>query len=145
VRPLPFGVSDHEFADIGGDVGAERCFRWCVQGGAMMRNAGGIAALCGALVALCGCNENGGLAGPTVTAPVVVSSFHLPAGAPCSKEIDTYENILKSDLDTGNVEQKVYDEIQHELARAAAACSAGKGGESHSIVASSKQRHGYRA
>ena len=95
--------------------------------------------------ALAGCNEGGGMGGPSVTAPIVVSSFNLPPGAACTKEIGTYQNVVKSDLDTGNVEQKVYDQIQHELARAATACSAGKGGEAHSIVASSKERHGYRA
>ena len=96
-------------------------------------------------LALAGCNESGGMAGPTLTAPIVVSSFSLPPGAACTKEIGTYQNVVKSDLDTGNVEQKVYDQIQHELARAATACSAGKGGDAHSIVASSKERHGYRA
>ena len=98
-----------------------------------------------AAVALAGCNANGEMAGPTATAPIVVSSFHLPDGAACTGEINKYESVVKSDLDTGNVEQKVYDQIQHELARAASACSAGKGGEAHSIVASSKARHGYRA
>ena len=92
-----------------------------------------------------GCNETGGMAGPDVSAPTAASSFRLPPGAPCTGEIDKYENVVKSDLDTGNVEQKVYDQIQRELVRAAAACSAGKGGEAHSIVATSKERHGYRA
>ena len=98
-----------------------------------------------ASLALAGCNESGGMAGPTVTSPIVVSSSTLPPGAVCTKEIGTYQNVVKSDLDTGNVEQKVYDQIQHELSRAADACAAGKGGEAHSIVASSKARHGYRA
>ncbi len=98
-----------------------------------------------AAAALAGCNESGGMSGPTVTAPIAVSSFNLPPGAACTKEIGTFQNILKSDLDTGNVEQKVYDQIQHELARAATACSDGKGGEAHAIVAASKAKHGYRA
>ena len=81
------------------------------------------------------------MAGPSATAPIVVSSFHLPAGrAVHQAEIGTFQNILKSDLDTGNVEKTVYDQIQHELARAAGACSAGKGGEAHSIIASSKEK-----
>ena len=94
---------------------------------------------------LAGCNENGGMPGPSAASPIVVSAFNLPAGAACTKEIGTYQNVTKSDLDTGNLEQKVYDQIQHELARAATSCSAGKGGEAHSIVASSKAKHGYRA
>ena len=96
-------------------------------------------------LALAGCNETGGMSGPTLTTPIAVSSFNLPPGAACTKEIGSFQNILKSDLDTGNVEQKVYDQIQHEMARAASACSAGNGGEAHSIVAASKARHGYRA
>jgi len=110
----------------------------------MTYKIGCLVALAGA-IALGGCNETGGMAGPTVSAPIVASSFRLPPGASCTGEINTYENVVKSDLGTGNVEQKVYDQIQHELARAAAACSAGKGGEAHSIVATSKERHGYRA
>ena len=99
----------------------------------------------GAALALAGCNESGGMAGPSVTSPIVVSSYHLPPGAPCTSEIGTFQTILKSDLDTGNVERQVYDQIQHELSRAAAACSSGNGIEAHSIVASSKEKHGYRA
>ena len=99
----------------------------------------------GAVAALSGCNETGGMAGPTASAPIAVSSFHMPLGAPCTVEIDRYETVVKGDLDTGNVEQKVFDQIQYEMARAASACSAGKGGEAHAIVASSKAQHGYRA
>lgn len=102
-----------------------------------------VLAALGATIALGGCNESNG--GMTATSPIAVAAPDLPAGAPCTKEIGTYQNVVKSDLDTGNVEQKVYDQIQHELARASAACSAGKGAEAHSIVAASKAKHGYRA
>lgn len=98
-------------------------------------------------LALAGCNEiNGAGPGPeTSAAGVVPTQYRLPPGAPCSGEISRYQAVVASDLQTGNVEQKVYDQIQRELARASAACSAGHGGEAHSIVASSKARHGYRA
>ena len=96
---------------------------------------------------LAGCNgTSGGDVVPTTgaaTAPT--SGFGLPPGAPCSGEIGRYDAVVKDDLRTGNVEQKVYDQIQRELARAAAACTAGKGGEAHAIIASSKGKHGYRA
>lgn len=101
-----------------------------------------------ASLAVAGCNEtNGSLAsGPDAsTLPPTNSSFGLPPGSPCSGEIARYEGVVKSDLRTGNVEQKVFDQIQAELKRAAAACRAGHGGESHSIVAASKSKHGYRA
>ena len=101
----------------------------------------------GVAAGLAGCNETAGgsAPGPDTSAPIAASSFHLPPGAPCTAEIDHYESVVRGDLDTGNVEQKVYDQIQHEMARAASACSAGKGSEAHSIVASSKEKHGYRA
>ena len=105
------------------------------------------AALGGAL-ALAGCNETGAnLGGPatSVATPSASSSFRLPPGAPCAGEINRFQDVVKGDLDTGNVEQKIYDQIETDLRRAAAACSSGKGGEAHSIVAASKARHGYRA
>lgn len=107
-------------------------------------------AMLGMAAALAGCNETGG--GPIASAPPPASpagastaAFSLPDGTPCANEIGRYQSVVKADLETGNVEQRVYDQIQREMARAAAACSAGKGGEAHRIVASSKSSHGYRA
>lgn len=97
-----------------------------------------------AALGLAGCESGGDGMAPT-TAATAPSSFGLPPGAPCSGEIGRYEAVVKDDLRTGNLEQKVYDQIQKELARAASACSAGKGGEAHAIVATSKSKHGYRA
>ena len=102
----------------------------------------------GFALALAGCNEtSASMGGPetsvaTASAP---SSLRLPPGAPCAGEINRFQDVLKGDLNTGNVEQKVYDQIEADLHRAAAACSSGKGGEAHSIVAASKAKHGYRA
>ena len=98
-------------------------------------------------VTLAGCNESSGdgMAPTTAAATAPPSSFGLPPGAPCSGEIGRYDAVVKDDLRTGNVEQKVYDQIQRELTRAVAACSAGKGGEAHALVAASKSKHGYRA
>ena len=96
--------------------------------------------------ALAGCEMDGaGLAPQTSVAGVTPAQFRLPPNAPCSSEISRYQSVVASDLQTGNVEQKVYDQIERELQRASAACSAGHGGEAHAIVASSKARHGYRA
>ncbi len=102
--------------------------------------AAGVAAL-----ALCGCNETAGGPGPIASSPLVASSYHMPTGAPCSSEIDTYQAVVSHDLETGNVEQKVADQIHAEMSRAAAACSAGQNAQAHALVASSKARHGYRA
>jgi hypothetical protein len=68
----------------------------------------------------------------------------LPAGAPCSAEVSSWQALQKSDLDSGNLDKSVYDQIQHETNAAAAACAAGRDGEARSLVAASKKRHGYR-
>ncbi len=96
-------------------------------------------------LAACDATDGAGMAPTTAVATASPSSLGLPPGAPCSGEIGRYDSVVKDDLRTGNVEQKVYDQIEKDLARAAAACSAGKGGEAHALVAASKSRHGYRA
>ena len=95
--------------------------------------------------ALAGCNELGGPAPATSVASTSPSGSALPPGAPCSGEINRFQSVVKDDLDTGNVEKRVYAQIQTDIGRATAACSAGRGGEAHSIIAGSKARHGYRA
>ena len=96
--------------------------------------------------ALGGCNETtGSTAGPVVSAPIGPTAYKLPPNAGCTGEINRYQAVLKADLDTGNVERKVYDEIQRELTKAAFACEAGRDGEARAIVGSSKARHGYHA
>jgi hypothetical protein len=95
---------------------------------------------------LAGCNETGpGASGPVAAAPAEFSAQRLPAGAGCTKVIETYHGVVRSDLETGNLEQKVYDEIEHELEGAATACEAGHDGQARSIVATSKERHGYHS
>ena len=92
------------------------------------------------------CNETGGSAsGPTIAASAGAGPFRLPPDAPCAGEINRYQSIVKSDLDTGNLEQKIYDQIENELTNAASVCSAGSGGKAHALVAASKARHGYRS
>lgn len=112
----------------------------------MMRILIPVAAI-GAAVALAGCNEmaGGAAASPVPSAPAAPAALSLPSGSACANEINRFQSILKGDLETGNVEQKVFDQIQLDLNRAASACSAGKGAEAHRIVARSKASHGYRA
>ena len=96
-------------------------------------------------LAACDATDGAGMAPTTNVAAASPSSFGLPPGAPCSGEIGRYDSVVRDDLRTGNVEQKVYDQIEKDVARAAAACSAGKGGEAHALITASKARHGYRA
>lgn len=105
-------------------------------------------AAAGIALALAGCNETAGGMVASAPPPPEASrqtALALPSGTACANEIDRFQAVVKGDLETGNVAQRVYDQIQGEMSRAASACSAGKGGEAHSIVASSKARHGYRA
>jgi hypothetical protein len=108
----------------------------------------------GAIVAmglvLSGCNETarpvaalpappppGAAAGPALAG--------LPPGAPCSSAIGSYQTIVQHDADTGNVNQSVFHQIEDEISRAAAACSAGHDGEARALLQASKNRHGYHA
>ena len=97
-----------------------------------------------AALALAGCNETigGTMAGPIPSSPTLVRARD---GAGCGAEIDRFQAIVTSDRDTGNVDPKVFEQIESDLSRASAACAAGRGAEAHAIVAGSKSRHGYRA
>lgn len=113
----------------------------------MKRTHASIAAL-GISLALAGCNETAGGMVASAPPPPEASrqtALALPRGTACANEIDRFQAVVKDDLETGNVAQRVYDQIQREMTRAASACSAGKGREAHSIVASSKASHGYGA
>ncbi len=93
-----------------------------------------------------GCNETtGSTTGPVVAAPIGLAAAKLPPGASCTGDINRYRDIVTSDRDTGNLEQRVYDDIQRELTKAAFACEAGRDAEARAIVASSRTRHGYHA
>ncbi len=110
----------------------------------MTRIAFSLAAL-GLAAALGGCNETSGGVGPIASAPIGPTAYRLPPGAGCTGEINRFQDVLKADLASGNVGQKVFDDIQRDLTRAASSCEAGREGEARGIVASSKRAHGYRA
>jgi hypothetical protein len=111
----------------------------------MMRRAVPLS-VCLAL-ALAGCNASA--PAPQAESPQVARSsitppdFKLPEGSGCSADIARWQAIQQNDLNMGHVSQPVYNEIQREIASAAAACSAGRDGEARSMVAASKHRHGY--
>ncbi len=69
--------------------------------------------------------------------------FHLPEGAGCSGDIARWQAIQANDYAGGNVNLKVYSQIQNEIAHAAEACQAGRDGEASKMVSASKARHGY--
>ena len=101
--------------------------------------------LVGAALLLCACNEVRPVASvPPQPAPPPAAQFaNLPAGAACTDKIHRYQAVLAADEKTGNVEQRIYDEIERELAQAAAACVDGLGREALQLIRASQERHGY--
>ena len=97
--------------------------------------------------ALAGCNSTA--PAPEAAAPQVAHSnitppdFKLPEGSGCSADVARWQAIQKNDLEMGHVGQGVYNQIQGEIAQAAAACQAGRDGEARAMVSASKKRHGY--
>jgi hypothetical protein len=65
------------------------------------------------------------------------------AQAGCNESLDRYQAVVGSDHRTGNVNESVYVQIERELSRAAAACSAGREAEASSLIHASEVRHGY--
>lgn len=77
------------------------------------------------------------------TQPYTPPGFHLPEGAGCSGEVARWQAIQGNDYASGNVNLKVYRQIQGEIARAAALCEAGRDREARAAIAASRSRHGY--
>ncbi len=103
-----------------------------------------------ALLALASCNSTPApqavAAAPPqqrAVSPITPQGFTLPDGAGCSGAIARYRAVIANDHDTGNVGDKVYQQIESEISTASAACAAGKDGEALRLVAASKSRHGY--
>jgi hypothetical protein len=79
----------------------------------------------------------------TPSAPSPLAAAGATSG--CAGEIAQFRAVLKSDVDTGNVGQSVYNRANADLAQAESACAAGREGEARSRVASTKSRFGYRS
>ena len=62
----------------------------------------------------------------------------------CAAAIATFEAIITSDAETGNLNKGVHRRIVAELAGAKASCSAGRDAEASRALAGVKARHGYR-
>lgn len=103
-----------------------------------------------AALALSACNQGSPIASvppqpqqqPQV-APEAAFLANLPPSGPCSEKIRRYQSVLVADEETGNLERRVYDEIEQELIEAAKACTAGHGREAIGLVHASQERHGY--
>ena len=103
-------------------------------------------AIIGAAGALCGCYQSQPYSAPVAAAPSGIAAPvwpDLPPAAACTDKLNSYQKVLTSDVTTGNLNQKVYNEIEADLSRAASACAAGKDGEALGIIHATKEKHGY--
>ena len=70
-------------------------------------------------------------------------AFRLPEGSGCAGDVARWQAVQANDYASGNVNLKIYNQIQAEIARASEACEAGRDADARKLVASSKSRHGY--
>ncbi|MGL4241253.1 MAG: hypothetical protein ACRCTI_09085 [Beijerinckiaceae bacterium] len=107
-----------------------------------------LALLAIALLPLAACNQSAS-APPqppqerTSASFVTPAGFRLPEGAGCSGEIARFRAVQDNDLQTGHVNQSVYNRIKAEVDQAAAACAAGNDAGSRGMLAGTKRRFGY--
>jgi hypothetical protein len=98
---------------------------------------------------LAACNASNGpvatAAAPAAPASTRFPDVAMPAGSGCAAVIGRFEAVTKADYETGNVNAKVYEQMQKELAPARTACAAGQDAQARGIVAATKSRHGYPA
>lgn len=117
----------------------------------VLRRAAALALLATSLLA--GCNT---AAPPSAGAPpadrysglapgVSPAGFKLPEGSGCAGAIARWQAIQDNDLNSGHVNQKIYDQIQGEIRQASTACAAGRDAEAQGLVRASRTRHGYPA
>lgn len=69
--------------------------------------------------------------------------FRLPEGAGCAGDVARWQAVQANDYASGNVNLKVYGQIQNEIARASEACAAGRERDASRLISVSKSRHGY--
>lgn len=98
-------------------------------------------------LALAGCNASAPAPVASAVQPastnITPPDFRMPEGRGCSGDVARWQAIQQNDLNMGHVNQKVYAEIQREIAAASSACQAGRDGEASAMVGASKRRHGY--
>ena len=75
--------------------------------------------------------------------PFTPKDFKLPDGSGCAGDLARWQAVQANDYAGGNVDLKVYNQIQNEIDRAAALCAEGQDAASRKLVAASKARHGY--
>jgi hypothetical protein len=80
----------------------------------------------------------------TILAGTIVLSGCGAASAACGSAIASFEAIINSDAETGNLNKGVHRRIVAELAPVKASCAAGRDADAGRALAMIKSRHGYR-
>lgn len=98
-------------------------------------------------LALAACNQSTPAPEPprerTSASFVTPQGFRLPEGAGCSGDIARFRAVQDNDLQTGHVNQSVYNRIKVEVDQAAATCAAGNDAGARGMLAGTKRRFGY--
>jgi len=69
----------------------------------------------------------------------------LPENAACTKDLNHYQALIDTDVSAGMLNRSVYNAIEMDMSRAAAACAEGKDSEALAILRTTKVKHGYKA
>ena len=84
---------------------------------------------------------------PVASAPAAVAvtpqGTDLPQGSGCDAHLARYRAVQEQDKAMGHVADKVYAQIQTEIAAAAAECSAGHEAQAEAMIKASEVKHGY--
>jgi hypothetical protein len=100
-----------------------------------------------AALSLAACTQSGPAPEPprerTSASFVTPAGFRLPEGAGCSGDIARFRAVQDNDLQTGHVNQSVYNRIKVEVDQAAGQCAAGNDAGARASLAGTKRRFGY--
>lgn len=107
------------------------------------------AALLGASVLLAACTTTSPPPPQAAAAPeprgvsITPPGFRLPEGTGCSGDVARFRAIMRNDLETGHTTRSVFDQIEAEMQKADALCSAGNAGGASAHVRATRLRFGY--
>jgi hypothetical protein len=98
-----------------------------------------------ACLLLAGCNQTTAPQASTPERSPVAAQSHvqLPAGAACTSEIQRFRSIINSDLETGNVGEKVHAAMVTEMRQPESLCAAGNESGARAALRTVQSRHGY--
>ncbi|GJE08971.1 MULTISPECIES: hypothetical protein [Methylobacterium] len=100
-----------------------------------------LAVLAAAALSLGACQQKA--AAPAPVAAVAPPPPVLPTGSGCGPAIARTQAVVDSDVATGNLNQPVGARFSGDLAKASAACAAGREGEALALLSAAKSRYGY--